>query len=87
MTELPMRGGGLRIPTQDPNQARSHTFAPSAVRLARRLLPQRGLTTLVVALSVVGIALSVIGPRIGRNRPVVQRVHRTRPPPESPKSK
>ena len=64
MTEPPMRGGGLRIPTQDPNQARSHTFAPSAVRLARRLLPQRGLTTLVVALSVVGIALSVIGPRI-----------------------
>lgn len=59
-----MRGGGLRTPIQDPNQARAHTFAPSAVRLARRLLPQRGLTASVVALSVVGIALSVIGPRI-----------------------
>lgn len=59
-----MRGGGLRTLVHDPHQARSHTFGPSAVRLARRLLPQRRLTGVVVALSVVGIALSVIGPRI-----------------------
>lgn len=49
---------------EDPTKARPRTFKSSALRLARRLIPQRGLTTLVITLSIAGIALSVIGPRI-----------------------
>lgn len=64
MTEPALRGGGLRTLTENPNQARSRAFGPSARRLARRLLPHRRLTALVVALSLAGIALSVLGPRI-----------------------
>lgn len=64
MTEPAIRGGGLRTLTENPNQARSQAFSPSALRLARLLLPQRRLTALVIALSLAGIALSVLGPRI-----------------------
>ncbi|MCB0943208.1 MAG: ABC transporter ATP-binding protein [Mycobacterium sp.] len=59
-----MRGGGLRTLTQDPAKARSRDFTGSALRLLRRLTPQRHLAAAVVALTIGGIALGVIGPRI-----------------------
>ena len=64
MTGPGMRGGGLRTLTQDPATARSRDFSGSALRLLRRLTPQRRLAAAVVALTIGGIALSVIGPRI-----------------------
>ena len=63
MTAPPMRGG-LRAMTSDPAQARSRDFTGSALRLLRRLSPQRWPTIAVVALAVGGIALSVVGPRV-----------------------
>ncbi|MGY4711408.1 ABC transporter ATP-binding protein [Mycolicibacterium sp. CBM1] len=59
-----MRGGGMRALAQDPRQARSRDFTGSALRLVRRLTPQRWPTVAVIVLSVLGIALGVIGPRI-----------------------
>ena len=56
--------GGLRAMATDPAQARSRDFTGSAMRLLRRLTPQRRPTVAVVALAVCGIALSVIGPRV-----------------------
>ena len=53
----PMRG-------MEPPTVRSRDFTRSAVRLVRRLTPQRGPTALVIALAVGGIAIGVIGPRI-----------------------
>ncbi len=47
-----------------PPAARSRDFRGSAIRLVKRLTPQRGLTLAVIALGVVGIAIGVIGPRI-----------------------
>ena len=64
MTGPGMRGGGLRTLTQDPAKARSRDFTGSALRLLRRLTPQRHLAAAVVALTIGGIALGVIGPRI-----------------------
>jgi ATP-binding cassette subfamily B protein len=58
------RGGGMRAMAQDPRQARSRDFTGSALRLLRRLTPQRWPTAAVIALSIGGIALGVIGPRI-----------------------
>ena len=43
---------------------RSRDFKGSAIRLVKRLTPQRGLTSLVILLGVAGIAIGVIGPRI-----------------------
>jgi ATP-binding cassette subfamily B protein len=43
---------------------RTRDFKGSAVRLVRRLTPQRTLTAAVIGLGVVGIALGVLGPRI-----------------------
>ena len=43
---------------------RSRDFTGSAVRLLKRLTPQRGPTAAVLLLGVVGIAIGVIGPRI-----------------------
>ena len=43
---------------------RSRDFKGSAIRLLKRLTPQRGLTAAVMLLGVVGIAIGVIGPRI-----------------------
>ncbi|MBS1691731.1 MAG: ABC transporter ATP-binding protein [Actinobacteria bacterium] len=43
---------------------RTRDFTGSALRLVKRLTPQRGLTLLVVLLGVGGIAIGVIGPRI-----------------------
>ncbi|MBX7456172.1 ABC transporter ATP-binding protein/permease [Mycolicibacterium sp. 3033] len=48
----------------EPPQVRSRDFKGSALRLLRRLTPQRGLTVAVILLGVGGIAVSVIGPRI-----------------------
>ncbi|CAM3604150.1 ABC transporter ATP-binding protein [Mycobacterium frederiksbergense] len=48
----------------EPPAARSRDFTGSAVRLLKRLAPQRRLTALVIALAVGGIAIGVIGPRI-----------------------
>ncbi|MGV0990909.1 MAG: ABC transporter ATP-binding protein [Mycobacterium sp.] len=59
----PMRGG-LRATMSDPAQARSRDFKGSAMRLLRRLTPQRWPTIAVIALAVGGIVLSVIGPRV-----------------------
>ncbi|GAB5902685.1 ABC transporter ATP-binding protein [Mycobacteroides chelonae] len=43
---------------------RSRDFRGTAVRMVRRLAPQRFLTTVVIVLSMTGIAIGVIGPRI-----------------------
>jgi ATP-binding cassette subfamily B protein len=43
---------------------RSRDFKGSAIRLVKRLTPQRTLTALVILLGVAGIAIGVIGPRI-----------------------
>ena len=43
---------------------RSRDFKGSAIRLVKRLTPQRGLTATVILLGVGGIAIGVIGPRI-----------------------
>jgi ATP-binding cassette subfamily B protein len=64
LTKAASRGGGLRAITQDPTQARSRDFKTSAVRLIRRLLPHRRLAVAVVMLTVLGIGLTVAGPRI-----------------------
>ncbi|MDY6998954.1 MAG: ABC transporter ATP-binding protein [Actinomycetota bacterium] len=48
----------------EPPQVRSRDFAGSAVRLLKRLTPQRGLTIAVMLLGIAGIAISVAGPRI-----------------------
>ncbi|MCF6387226.1 ABC transporter ATP-binding protein/permease [Mycobacterium sp. MBM] len=48
----------------EPPAARSRDFTGSAIRLLKRLAPQRGLTVLVISLAVGGIAIGVIGPRI-----------------------
>ena len=48
----------------EPPQVRSRDFTGSALRLLRRLTPQRGLTIAVILLGVGGIAVGVIGPRI-----------------------
>src|SRR5690348_880359 len=54
----PIRGV-VQAPTE-----RSRDFKGSAVRLVKRLTPQRGLTAVVILLGVGGIAIGVIGPRI-----------------------
>lgn len=43
---------------------RSRDFTGSAIRLVKRLTPQRGLTTMVILLGIGGIAIGVVGPRI-----------------------
>jgi ATP-binding cassette subfamily B protein len=43
---------------------RSRHFTGAAIRLLRHLAPQRWLTAAVIALSIAGIAVSVVGPRI-----------------------
>ncbi len=53
----PMRGN-------EPPQVRSRDFAGTAVRLLKRLTPQRGLTIAVMLLGVGGVAIGVLGPRI-----------------------
>lgn len=58
----PGRGGpfaGMNIPAEKPMN-----FVPSAKRLLRTLRPERLWLVLVLVLSVVGVAFSVIGPRL-----------------------
>jgi ABC-type multidrug transport system fused ATPase/permease subunit len=52
-------GGIVQAPTE-----RSRDFKGSAMRLVKRLTPQRGMTAAVLLLGVAGIAIGVIGPRI-----------------------
>ncbi|MGK2855529.1 MAG: hypothetical protein ACSLE3_15710, partial [Microbacteriaceae bacterium] len=48
----------------EPPAARSRNFKGSAIRLLKRLAPQRAMTALVIGLAIGGIAIGVIGPRI-----------------------
>ncbi|MDT5093140.1 MAG: ATP-binding cassette, subfamily fatty acid transporter [Mycobacterium sp.] len=57
----PMRMS-MRTMTQAPE--RSRDFRATAIRLLKRLTPQRGLAAAVMGLSVVGIAIGVVGPRV-----------------------
>jgi ABC-type multidrug transport system fused ATPase/permease subunit len=57
----------LRMPIRGVPQApteRSRDFRGSAIRLVRRLTPQRRLAAAVISLGVAGIAIGVIGPRV-----------------------
>ena len=56
--DRPIRGV-VQAPTE-----RSRDFTGSAVRLVKRLAPQRGLVAAVIALSVVGTGIGVVVPRI-----------------------
>jgi len=47
-----------------PPASRSRDFKGTAVRLVKRLVPQRGLTLTVLLLGIGGIAIGVIGPRV-----------------------
>ena len=62
-----MTAGPMARPIRGVMQAptkRSRDFKGSAIRLVKRLTPQRTMTTLVILLGVCGIAIGVIGPRI-----------------------
>ncbi|WP_434742858.1 ABC transporter ATP-binding protein [Micromonospora sp. SH-82] len=64
---LPAGGGGHRgggFMTQGMPAERSMNFGPSARRLLRRLRPQRLQLLAVVALAVVSVAFTVIGPKL-----------------------
>jgi ATP-binding cassette subfamily B protein len=52
-------GGGIGMPAE-----KAMTFGPSAKRLIGRLAPERGLVYLVIALGVVSVLLSVVGPAL-----------------------
>jgi ABC-type multidrug transport system fused ATPase/permease subunit len=56
-------GRPIRGVVQTPTE-RTRDFRGSAIRLVKRLTPQRGLTTLVILLGIAGIAIGVVGPRI-----------------------
>jgi ATP-binding cassette, subfamily B, fatty acid transporter len=58
-----MRFAGFRGAMTDPTQ-RSRDFRGTAVRLVKRLTPQRWPTAAVISLGIGGIALGVIGPRV-----------------------
>ena len=53
----------MRGMVSDPEE-RSRDFRGTAVRLAKRLTPQRGLAAAVIGLGIGGIAIGVIGPRV-----------------------
>jgi ATP-binding cassette, subfamily B, fatty acid transporter len=53
----------MRGMVTDPAE-RSRDFRGTALRLARRLTPQRGLAAAVIGLGIGGIAIGVIGPRV-----------------------
>ncbi len=54
--------GALRM--QQAPADRSRNFSGTVSRLLRRLTPQRGLTVAVLVLSMLGIGIGVVGPRI-----------------------
>ena len=53
-----------RLGGAEPPTTRSKDFKGSALRLVKRLTPQRSLTVTVLLLGIVGIAIGVIGPRV-----------------------
>lgn len=57
------RAVGFRGVQQGPAE-RSRDFRGTAIRMVKRLAPQRFLTAAVITLSMAGIAIGVIGPRI-----------------------
>ncbi|WP_195166465.1 ABC transporter transmembrane domain-containing protein [Mycobacteroides abscessus] len=57
------RAIGFRGVQQGPAE-RSRDFRGTAIRMVKRLAPQRFLTATVITLSMTGIAIGVIGPRI-----------------------
>lgn len=57
------RAVGFRGVQQGPAE-RSRDFRGTAIRMMKRLAPQRFLTATVITLSMAGIAIGVIGPRI-----------------------
>jgi ATP-binding cassette, subfamily B, fatty acid transporter len=61
--EGPIRRPPIRGVVQGPTE-RSRDFRGSAIRLVKRLTPQRGPTAAVITLAVGGIAIGVVGPRI-----------------------
>ncbi|UYN83717.1 MAG: ABC transporter ATP-binding protein [Microcella sp.] len=52
-------GGGIGMPAE-----KAMTFVPSAKRLIGRLAPERGLVVVIIALGVVSVLLSVVGPAL-----------------------
>ncbi len=60
----PMRGPAAFAMTAGMPAEKSITFWPSAKRLLRRLAPERLLVVAVIALTVVGVTLSVLGPKL-----------------------
>lgn len=58
----PTRRGLATMP--DPAEARSRDFTGTVLRLVRRLRAQAGPIAAILTLSIVGVALSVIGPRV-----------------------
>ncbi|GAA1202744.1 ABC transporter ATP-binding protein [Pseudonocardia alaniniphila] len=58
------RGGGPPWASAGMPAEKSMDFGPSARRLVGMLAPERALVVLVVALGVISVALSVIGPKI-----------------------
>jgi len=52
------------IGASEPPGTRSRDFRVTAVRLVKRLTPQRALTVTVLLLGIAGIAIGVIGPRV-----------------------
>lgn len=52
-------GGGVGMPAE-----KAMTFGPSAKRLIGRLAPERGLVIVVIALGVISVLLSVVGPAL-----------------------
>ena len=55
---------GPRTPASDPSAARSRDFTGTALRLSATLRPHRWSLASVLAMSITGIGLSVIGPRV-----------------------
>lgn len=63
MTAPPVRRGTAAM-AANSEKARSRDFTASALRLVRRLAPQRGPAIAVLGLSLCSVALSAIGPRV-----------------------
>ncbi len=60
----PMRGPAAFAMTAGMPAEKSQDFWPSAKRLLRQLAPERLLVALIVALTVTGVTLSVLGPKL-----------------------
>jgi ATP-binding cassette, subfamily B, multidrug efflux pump len=60
----PMRGPAAFAMSAGMPAEKSMTFWPSAKRLLRRLAPERFLVAAIIGLTVVGVTLTVLGPKI-----------------------